>query len=110
MGIFSTALNISPSRLSRSDAPGEVALNLRLVGAEVRQREKEAAQQARPEGVAPVHVNGEINALQLVKPAGQGQGVRQTHSGRHPGSKTTKAASMPQKMTPSWYFCVTFTA
>ena len=48
--------------------PREVALHLRLVGAEVRQRQEEAAQQAGPEGVAPVHVEREVDALSLWKP------------------------------------------
>ena len=91
--------------------PREVALDLRLVGAEVRKREEEAPEQPRPERVPPARVDREVDPVELAEAAGQGQGVRQApprSASRR--SRTTKAASIPQKITPSWYFCVKFTA
>jgi hypothetical protein len=43
----------------------QVSLNLRLIGAEVGHRQEETAGEARPEGVAVVEVEGEIDRVHL---------------------------------------------
>ena len=45
--------------------PRKIALDLRLVGTEVGQREEEAPQQAGPERIAAVHVDREVDPVQL---------------------------------------------
>ena len=48
----------------RDGGAREVSLHLRLVGAEIREREKEAADEARPEVVAAPRVEGEVDGVQ----------------------------------------------
>ena len=75
IGIFRSALNISPRRPSRSERAADVALHLRLVGAEIREREEQPAEQAGPERVAPARVEREIHRLQLAQGAGNVRGA-----------------------------------
>lgn len=73
----------------------DVALHLRLIGSEIREREKQSAQKAGPECVAPARVERDIHRLQLphgtgyvrrtIEPEPLGQLHHQHHqSGYHP--------------------------
>ena len=52
-----------PARAQRT--AGEITLHLRLVGAEIRERKKEAAENPRPDSVAPGWVEGKIDRLEF---------------------------------------------
>ena len=75
IGIFRSALNIRPRRLSRSEVAAEVALHLRLVGAEIRERKEQPAQQAGPERVASARVERNIHRLQFAQSTSNVQGI-----------------------------------
>ena len=60
---------------------GQIALYLGLVGAKIRQREKEASERPGPEGVASVRTQGEVHRRQFVKTARQRQRVTKANPG-----------------------------
>src|SRR6266446_1332200 len=60
----------------------EVTLHLRLIRTEIGKREKEAANQARPESVAFVGVKRKIDRLQFAHLAGHGQSMTEWQLGR----------------------------
>ena len=69
---------------------GNVALHLRLVGAEIRKHQKCPAEQPRPKGVTLVNVGGKVNCIELLKSAGQRKGVCERKPGgqfRHQQAK-----------------------
>ena len=64
----------------------DVTLHLRLVGAEIRERQKQPAQHPAPKGVAPLQIRREVHRLQFAHRAGDMQRVggqfRQQHDKR----------------------------
>ena len=88
----------------------QVALHLRLIGAEIGQHQKRGAQHARPERVAVFEVERVIDGLQFVETAGQAERVGNVRSAGSFDQSTTTAEIMPAKITAICCFCVTFTA
>src|SRR5262245_39699182 len=63
---------------------GEIALDLRLIGPEIRESEKESAQQTRPKSVALLRIDGEINCVELPHFPGDGNRLKKRHVRRQP--------------------------
>ncbi len=64
-GNFDHPVEQQPHAALGDGAPGEVALHLRLVGAEVGKLQEQPAQDAGPHRVAVVQIEGEINRVQF---------------------------------------------